>query len=336
MSPQAVLNSPAAQAGMGLAPMGLAGAIKVYHGSPHVFDKFDMSKIGTGEGAQAYGHGLYFAESPSVAGTYKNALSKSEIRGADGELLYSPPAKVSPEVTPEQRAANALQYAFDAQSSAPYQLAGNVVRRTDDADAAKEAWNVLADWQAKGAKPQPAGAVYETELRWPDPAREATDPLGPQHFMNYGEPLERQSQFVQDLLAQSGYAPKSESLGSFGGSPVLSAPMWGGNQSTAAELARRGIPGIRYLDAGSRATSGGEILGIFPQGNQFVAKVKVANRGGAGFAAPTDQFTTSMPFPTQEAAMQWARDKVNAGTSNYVLFDDALANILTRNGIPLP
>ena len=26
-----------------------------YHGSPHDFDKFDMSKIGTGEGAQAYG-----------------------------------------------------------------------------------------------------------------------------------------------------------------------------------------------------------------------------------------------------------------------------------------
>ena len=41
--------------------------IKAYHGSPHDFDKFDLSKIGTGEGAQAYGHGLYFAESPKVA-----------------------------------------------------------------------------------------------------------------------------------------------------------------------------------------------------------------------------------------------------------------------------
>ena len=33
------------------------GAV-VYHGSPHKLDKFDSSKIGTGEGAQAYGHGL--------------------------------------------------------------------------------------------------------------------------------------------------------------------------------------------------------------------------------------------------------------------------------------
>lgn len=53
-------------------PAGLLGHI-VYHGSPHKFDKFDMSKIGTGEGAQAYGHGLYFAESPDVAKAYQTA-----------------------------------------------------------------------------------------------------------------------------------------------------------------------------------------------------------------------------------------------------------------------
>ncbi|MCA3173869.1 MAG: hypothetical protein ING25_12640, partial [Burkholderiales bacterium] len=53
---------------------GQRGAI-VWHGSPHKFDAFDASKIGTGEGAQAYGHGMYFAESPDVANVYKNTLS---------------------------------------------------------------------------------------------------------------------------------------------------------------------------------------------------------------------------------------------------------------------
>ena len=48
--------------------------LTVYHGSPHKFEKFDPSKIGTGEGAQAYGHGLYFAESPGVAQSYKANL----------------------------------------------------------------------------------------------------------------------------------------------------------------------------------------------------------------------------------------------------------------------
>jgi ADP-Ribosyltransferase in polyvalent proteins len=52
-----------------------AGPIKAYHGSPHDFERFDLSKIGTGEGAQAYGHGLYFAENPKVAEEYRRALA---------------------------------------------------------------------------------------------------------------------------------------------------------------------------------------------------------------------------------------------------------------------
>ena len=57
-----------------------AGAI-LWHGSPHKFDAFDASKIGTGEGAQAYGHGLYLADSPTVATSYipTNEAGKSAI-----------------------------------------------------------------------------------------------------------------------------------------------------------------------------------------------------------------------------------------------------------------
>ena len=35
---------------------------RAYHGTPHKVDRFRTDKIGTGEGAQAYGWGLYFAE----------------------------------------------------------------------------------------------------------------------------------------------------------------------------------------------------------------------------------------------------------------------------------
>ena len=58
---------------------GMVGAIKAYHGSPHKFDKFDMSKLGSGEGAQAYGHGLYFADNVDVAKSYADVLGKSEL-----------------------------------------------------------------------------------------------------------------------------------------------------------------------------------------------------------------------------------------------------------------
>lgn len=50
-----------------------------YHSSPHKFDRFDMSKVGTGDGAQAYGHGLYFADSPNFTKEYGENLYTVEI-----------------------------------------------------------------------------------------------------------------------------------------------------------------------------------------------------------------------------------------------------------------
>jgi hypothetical protein len=47
----------------------------VYHGSPHVFERFDLGKIGTGEGAQAYGSGMYMAQAPEIAEGYKKTLA---------------------------------------------------------------------------------------------------------------------------------------------------------------------------------------------------------------------------------------------------------------------
>ena len=58
--------------------------LDVYHGTPHRFPateanplgEFDASKIGTGEGAQAFGHGIYLAENPKIAEEYvKNPLN---------------------------------------------------------------------------------------------------------------------------------------------------------------------------------------------------------------------------------------------------------------------
>lgn len=48
---------------------------KAYHGSPYTFDHFDFGFIGTGEGAQGHGWGLYFAQDKQIAKTYKDTLS---------------------------------------------------------------------------------------------------------------------------------------------------------------------------------------------------------------------------------------------------------------------
>lgn len=54
-----------------------------WHGSPYRFDEFDLGEIGSGEGAQVHGWGLYFAEDQNVAIGYReklgNLAEQSEI-----------------------------------------------------------------------------------------------------------------------------------------------------------------------------------------------------------------------------------------------------------------
>jgi hypothetical protein len=61
----------------GVMSRGLGAALRAYHGSPHAFERFSLDHIGRGEGAQAYGHGLYFAENEDVARHYRDALART-------------------------------------------------------------------------------------------------------------------------------------------------------------------------------------------------------------------------------------------------------------------
>lgn len=45
-----------------------------YHGTPHKFGEFSLDSIGSGEGAQAHGWGLYFAENKEVSEGYREKL----------------------------------------------------------------------------------------------------------------------------------------------------------------------------------------------------------------------------------------------------------------------
>lgn len=64
----------------------------LYHGSPHTFDKFSTNNIGSGEGNQSFGWGLYFTDNKGIGEHYadigntnnrarmKNNLSSGEFR----------------------------------------------------------------------------------------------------------------------------------------------------------------------------------------------------------------------------------------------------------------
>ena len=59
----------------------------LYHGSPHNFDEFKLSHIGTGEGYQAFGWGLYFTDLEDIARNYAVDLARYDIL-IDGKPHY--------------------------------------------------------------------------------------------------------------------------------------------------------------------------------------------------------------------------------------------------------
>lgn len=71
-----------------------------WHGSPHDFDTFDLGAIGTGEGNQAHGWGLYFAKDKKVSKLYKEVLSKEQ--SSNKSSLFKVEIPNETELLPEQ------------------------------------------------------------------------------------------------------------------------------------------------------------------------------------------------------------------------------------------
>lgn len=67
-------------------PQGIKFQVDAFHGSPYEFDKFSTQKIGTGEGAQAFGWGLYFTDLEGIARGYASAISAQKTN--NGRELY--------------------------------------------------------------------------------------------------------------------------------------------------------------------------------------------------------------------------------------------------------
>lgn len=229
------LTQPAPVAEAAAKTGGMGDFIQAYHGSPHDFDRFDLSKIGTGEGAQAYGHGLYFAENEGVANEYKNIVPKSGIRIGGKDM----PA---PSSGPERSAW--VMLANDK---------GDVDRTMERAPAAVR--EVLQDWKSKGIS-FPKGNTYQVVIKAP-----------PERFLDWDKPLSEQSPKVQEAIKK---LPLSESdmkdiLGDqgFSGMHLVQALNWhpsvaeGNAGRTTTALREAGIPGIKYLDQGSRGKGDG-------------------------------------------------------------------------------
>ena len=242
--------------------------IHAYHSSPHDFDRFDLGKIGTGEGAQVYGHGIYVAENPAVSGQggqywqqFLHRFPQSERdlaeqlkghgfdRGATAETL--------------QRQIDELQGRI-----AP----GGVFDKPHLSDAQKRTHNFIAELSAERDRLL-AGAVgprtYEVNFR-----------AKPEELLDWDKPLAQMSPEVQERLQKAWLAHPEGHSKQTGGQIYESSRLVRGDYRDPAaaskKLADAGIPGIRYLDEGSRRgaggmTSAGMRLDVPPKTYNYVA-----------------------------------------------------------------
>jgi hypothetical protein len=252
--------------------------IDVYHGSPHRFEEFDASKIGTGEGAQAYGHGIYLAESPAVGRQYAEFLASRKNDLLDpGNLAASMMYRTS-EGTKE---------AGLREIDAALKGIKNFPSAYPDAPQQKAALEKARELLESGAElPKQGGNFYTADL--PD---EMVD-----RMLDWDKPLSEQSPAIQDLARKIGAGkaagPTKAKMKAFiegkenaergivaKGEDLYRALSDYGGQSVEGSRALQsvGIPGIRYLDAGSRGQggSGTRNFVVFPGEEK---KVKILKR----------------------------------------------------------
>jgi hypothetical protein len=225
-----------------------------YHGSRHDFPSFDINQIGQGEGAQVYGHGLYFAEHPEVAEGYRTAGSDQSMQLIDSQGNAINRA----DLDPAGRVAHNFASSYDNFGQASTQLR-YLAKGSEYTDSTKQIFLDAADnideWDKQGyvAKPPAEGYKYQVAIPHdPDTFFDLDSKFGDQHpdvqkaaNQIFGR------KFQKDMSGNDVYDFLTESVEKNHNLPDFSSES-DSHVMLANELNKRGIPGIRYLDEGSR------------------------------------------------------------------------------------
>ena len=228
----------------GYSPVGMT----VYHGSPYKFKVFDPAKIGTGEGAQAYGHGLYVAENPKVAADYMKIEPAGAV-ASPRRTLFGSEVETG---TPEYKVAQLVDE-MGLSKARKFILDWSKNPNPDQVEFVGKASDVIQKLTKKGdAKNLGTGSMYKIDL--PDEHIEK--------MLDWDKPLSQQPKNVQDALAKHNpdmYNPKSEDYdpAERGQWTYMRLAGQTTQKNASDKLADLGIPGIKYLDEQSRGAGEG-------------------------------------------------------------------------------
>ena len=337
-----------------------------YHGSPHTFDKFSTEKIGTGEGAQAYGWGLYFAENKGIADSYRKSLSPrgpallesalkvqmdeadalwAAARVAAGDLKSS----MSPESLLEARSASMRKRpaeerarllasaieVFKKEPGALYQ-----VDIPDEAVARMLDWDKPLSEQAPSVREALAkiGIVEEPAASRED-IEAAKDAVNKNRTKKNIDALHR---LMNQGRAQNGaeiYKRLAYSNVKPGAFPEITVR---NDEAASKALAAAGIPGIKYLDASSR----GQGTRVFDaDGNRVDVSgdsLTFANGFDSIDSAIAEANAQAAKYPNMQRIAEELASWKSKGyelredvTRNLVVFDDKHVTITHKDGTPV-
>jgi hypothetical protein len=300
---------------------GVMRGIRAFHGSPYDFERFSMAKVGTGQGAQSWGHGLYFAGNPAVAQEYRSELAPLATVGGEEFDKNNPYHWAVQEVHNTQkvtgdRTTAVASVLHDAQRYA----------KTDDSNFYGKAAKYL---QRRGNNLPPydeGGHMYEVNIN-----------ADPEHFLDLEKSIDKQSPEVLRRLKAAGLLDEEttphyliDSMG-FDWRQGKNIP---DNISDAAvasmALREAGIPGIKYLDQGSRAPK------------NIPAAVQESIDAGGKELAHLNAMLKIRPERADElqpridavtADLNQLQKQFDPPTHNYVVFDDKLIDIIKKYGI---
>jgi hypothetical protein len=279
---------------LGAMAQGTQSPATVFHGSPHLFQKFDASKIGTGEGNQTYGYGLYLAQNRATADDYARVLGGEQVLYKGKPLDANDPKAFLSNFASGNKMEGQELVQFWTDRVNESRLAARQKnpdwRTAESAKMLKQRQAILRE--AKKFNPadyefKKMGNIYQVDLPDKQIAR----------MLDFDKPLSQQAQPVREALSRLGIAVDDRKLADFDdallGALTSDAPagalprrpmnmtgeevikelqrnpsrylpqmmqgreltqaMINPAQGASAVLRQAGIPGIRYLDQGSRS-----------------------------------------------------------------------------------